>query len=123
VSPHVHLLILEHQLLGNIIKVNNLMQLGLGHILFIAYKSISTLKSIPYQWKFYLASWSIDEFYVSPPLLDFECLSNGYLWFNQFMKKKMAILLVIISHPTKLLQLWPFFISNVVMRLTLLNYI
>jgi hypothetical protein len=63
------------------------MQLGLGHILFITYKSIPTLKSIPYRWNFYLASWSIDEFYVSPPLLDFECLSNGYLWFNQFMKK------------------------------------
>jgi hypothetical protein len=72
------------------------MEIGLGNSLFIADKSVLTLKSIPSRWKSYLTGWFAPGFSVAEPPLDFDCILNEYLWFNHFMKRKMDNLLVII---------------------------
>jgi hypothetical protein len=94
---------------------NNLMQFGL-RCFFITYKSILTLQFIPFIWKFYFATWFINGFCVVPPLLDFECTLNEFIWFRWFIKNGESYN----HHFTHelLLILAPFYISNVVMRLT-----
>jgi hypothetical protein len=67
---------------------SNLMKIGLGNSLFIADKSVLTLKSIPSRWKSYLTGWFAPGFYVAEPPLDFDCILNESLWFNRFIKKK-----------------------------------
>ena len=67
---------------------SSLLETGVGSSIFIAHKSILTLKSIPPRWKLYLEAWFAEGLIVNPPPMDFECLLNEPLWFNRFITKE-----------------------------------
>jgi hypothetical protein len=101
------------------LPLNNLMQIGLSRSLFVADKSILTLKSIPSRWRSYLAGWFAEGLCVAPPPQDFDCLLNEPLWFNRFIKKVNGLSFGhYLTHDKIVSNSGPCFILDVVTRST-----
>jgi hypothetical protein len=68
--------------------LQNLVGIGLDRSIFIADKSVLTLRNILFHWKSYLEGWFSAGYHVSPPPADYECLLNESLLYNRFIKKE-----------------------------------
>jgi hypothetical protein len=96
---------------------SNLMENGLDNSLFIADKSVLTLKSIPSRWKSYLTGWFAPGLSVAEPPMDFECLLNESLWFNRFIRKENGQSFGhYLTHQKTVSNGGPFFISDIVKK-------
>jgi hypothetical protein len=102
-----------------VLPLDNLFKLGLDRSIFIADKSVLTLKTFPSRWKSYFQGWFSPGFHVSSPPLDYECLLNESLWFNRFIKKENGLSFGhYLSHGRFITDDGPRFIADIVVRST-----